>query len=77
MPGPFPSEIVSRFRPEAAGLVEHPSKGVYTVVDEVPPPKPDWAEPLSGAQVAPAMRPTVEWVTRRRWRKKGSGAASR
>jgi hypothetical protein len=34
-------------RLEEAGLVEHP-----TAVDEAPPPKPAWVEPLSGSHVA-------------------------
>jgi hypothetical protein len=49
---PRPSTVLSLKRLEEAGLVEHPSKGVYTVVEEAPPPKPAWVEPLSGAHVA-------------------------
>ena len=39
-------------RLEEAGLVEHPSKGQYRVVDEVTTPKPAWIEPVSGTHVA-------------------------
>jgi hypothetical protein len=49
---PRTSTVLSLKRLEEAGLVEHPSKGVYTVVDQAPPPKPAWVEPLSGRQVA-------------------------
>ena len=49
---PRTSTVASLKRLEEAGLVEHPSKGVYTVVDQAPPPKPAWVEPLSGRQVA-------------------------
>ena len=49
---PRTSTVLSLKRLEEAGLVEHPSKGVYTAVDQVPPPNPAWVEPLSGRQVA-------------------------
>jgi hypothetical protein len=49
---PRTSTVASLKRLEEAGLVRHPSKGVYTVVEEAPPPKPAWVEPLSGAHVA-------------------------
>jgi hypothetical protein len=39
-------------RLEEAGLVEHPGKGQYRVVDEVTTPKPAWFEPVSGRHVA-------------------------
>jgi hypothetical protein len=39
-------------RLEEAGLVEHPSKGVYAAIDQAPPPKSAWVEPLSGSHVA-------------------------
>jgi hypothetical protein len=39
-------------RPEEAGLVEHPAKGVYKIVDQDPPPKRVWVERLSGSYVA-------------------------
>ena len=39
-------------RLEEAGLVEHPGKGVYTAVDQAPPPKSAWVAPLSGRHVA-------------------------
>jgi hypothetical protein len=29
-----------------------PTKGVYTAVDQGPPPKQGWVEPLSGSHVA-------------------------
>ena len=35
-----------------AGLVDHPSKGVYTVIDKAPTPKSTWIEPLSGKHAA-------------------------
>jgi hypothetical protein len=37
---------------EEVGLVEHPAKGVYKTVDQAPPPKPAWTEPLSSRHVA-------------------------
>jgi hypothetical protein len=49
---PRTSTVLSLKRLEEAGLVEHPSKGVYTAVDQAPPPRPAWIEPLSGAHVA-------------------------
>ena len=49
---PRTSTVASLKRLEEAGLVEHPSKGVYRTVDQAPPPKPAWIEPLSGAHVA-------------------------
>ena len=49
---PRTSTVLSLKRLEEAGLVEHPSKGMYAAVDQAPPPKPAWVEPLSGRQVA-------------------------
>jgi hypothetical protein len=49
---PRTSTVLSLKRLEEAGLVEHPSKGVYTAVDQAPPPKLAWVEPLSGSHVA-------------------------
>jgi hypothetical protein len=49
---PRTSTVLSLKRLEEAGLVEHPSKGVYTAVDQAPPPKSVWVEPLSGSHVA-------------------------
>ena len=49
---PRTSTVLSLKRLEEAGLVEHPSKGVYTAVDQAPPTKPAWVEPLSGSHVA-------------------------
>jgi hypothetical protein len=49
---PRTSTVLSLKRLEEAGLIEHPSKGVYTAVDQAPPPKTAWVEPLSGRQVA-------------------------
>jgi hypothetical protein len=49
---PRTSTVLSLKRLEDSGLVEHPSKGVYTAVDEAPPPKPAWIEPVSGSHVA-------------------------
>ena len=50
------STVASLKRLEEAGLVEHPSKGVYTAVApdmiETPKPKSAWVEPLSGKRVA-------------------------
>jgi hypothetical protein len=46
------STVASLKRLAEAGLIEHPTKGVYTVVDQAPTPKPGWIEPLSGAHVA-------------------------
>jgi hypothetical protein len=49
---PRTSTVLSLKRLEEAGLVEHPSKGVYTAVDQGPLPKSAWVEPLSGSHVA-------------------------
>ena len=49
---PRTSTVASLKRLEEAGLVEHPTKGVYKTVDQASPPKPAWVEPLSGAHVA-------------------------
>jgi hypothetical protein len=49
---PRTSTVASLKRLEGAGLVEHPTKGVYKTVDQAPPPKPAWIEPLSGSHVA-------------------------
>jgi hypothetical protein len=49
---PRTSTVLSLKRLEEAGFVEHPSKGVYTAIDEAPPPKSAWVEPLSGSHVA-------------------------
>jgi hypothetical protein len=49
---PRTSTLASLKRLEEAGLVEHPSKGVYKAVDQAPPPKPALAEPLSATHVA-------------------------
>ena len=49
---PRTSTVLSLKRLEEAGLVEHPSKGVYTAVDQALPPKQAWVEPLSGSHVA-------------------------
>jgi hypothetical protein len=49
---PRTSTVLSLKRLEQAGLVEHPSKGVYTAVDQTPPPKSAWVEPLRGGHVA-------------------------
>jgi hypothetical protein len=49
---PRTSTVLSLKRLEEAGLVEHPSKGVYTAIDEAPTPKSAWVEPLSGRHVA-------------------------
>jgi hypothetical protein len=49
---PRTSTVLSLKRLEEAGLIEHPSKGVYTAVDQAPPPKQTWVEPLSGSHVA-------------------------
>jgi hypothetical protein len=49
---PRTSTVLSLKRLEEAGLVEHPSKGVYKAVVEAPASKPAWVEPLSGAHVA-------------------------
>ena len=46
------STVLSLKRLEEAGLVEHPAKGVYRAVDQAPPPRPAWVEPLGGAHVA-------------------------
>lgn len=46
------STVVSLKRLAEAGLVAHPSKGVYTAIDQAPTPKSAWIEPLSGAHVA-------------------------
>jgi hypothetical protein len=47
---PRTSTVLSLKRLEEAGLVEHPSKGVYTAVDQALPPKSAWV--LSGSHVA-------------------------
>jgi hypothetical protein len=49
---PRTSTVLSLKRLEEAGLIKHPSKGVYMAVDQAPTPKPAWIEPLSGRQVA-------------------------
>jgi hypothetical protein len=49
---PRTSTVLSLRRLEKAGLIEHPSKGVYTAVDQAPPAKSAWVEPLSGSHVA-------------------------
>jgi hypothetical protein len=46
------STVASLKRLEEAGLVEHSNKGVYTAIDQAPPPKSAWIEPLSGSHVA-------------------------
>ena len=48
---PRTSTVLSLKRLEEAGLVEHPSKGLYRAVDQAPP-KPAWIDPLSGRHVA-------------------------
>jgi hypothetical protein len=48
---PRTSTVASLKRLEEAGFVEHPTKGVYKMVDQALP-KPSWIEPLSGALVA-------------------------
>jgi hypothetical protein len=49
---PRTSTVASLKRLEEAGLVEHPSKGQYRVVDEVATPKPAWIKPVNGRHVA-------------------------
>ena len=49
---PRTSTVLSLKRLEEAGLVEHPSKGVYTAVDQAPPQKSAWVVPLSGSHIA-------------------------
>ena len=49
---PRTSTVLSLKRLEEAGLVEHPSKGVYTAIDRAAPPKSTGVEPLSGSHVA-------------------------
>jgi hypothetical protein len=49
---PRTSTVASLKRLEEAGLVEHPGKGVYTPVDQAPPPKSTWIKPLSGTHIA-------------------------
>src|SRR6516225_2016900 len=49
---PRTSTVAALKRLEEAGLVEHPNKGQYRVVDQAPSPKPAWIEPLSGTHVA-------------------------
>ena len=49
---PRTSTVLSLKRLEEAGLVEHPSKGQYRVIDKVTTPKPAWIEPVSGRHVA-------------------------
>jgi hypothetical protein len=46
-------------RLEEAGLVEHPGKGVYTAVDQAPPPKSAWVEQL-GVRLACGGRDTLK-----------------
>jgi hypothetical protein len=48
---PRNSTVLSLERLEKAGLVEHARRGKWTVVDEVPAPKP-WLQPLSANRVA-------------------------
>jgi hypothetical protein len=49
---PRTSTVLSLKRLEETGLVEHPSKGVYTAVDQASSSNPAWIEPLSGSHVA-------------------------
>jgi hypothetical protein len=49
---PRTSTVLSLKRLAEAALVERPTKGVYRAVDQAPPPKPVWVEPLSGKHVA-------------------------
>jgi hypothetical protein len=49
---PRTSTVLSLKRLEEVGLVEHPSKGIYTAVDQATSPKPAWVEPVSGRHVA-------------------------
>ena len=49
---PRTSTVLSLKRLEEAGLVEHPGKGVYKLVDQAPPPKTAWIDPLSARHVA-------------------------
>jgi hypothetical protein len=49
---PRTSTVLSLKRLKEAGLVEHPSKGVYKAVEQASSPKPAWTNPLSGAHVA-------------------------
>ena len=49
---PRTSTVLSLKRLEEAGLVEHPSKGLYRAVDQAPPPKTAWIDPLSARHVA-------------------------
>ena len=49
---PRTSTVASLKRLEEAGLVEHPSKGQYRVVDQATTPKPAWIGPVSGRHVA-------------------------
>jgi hypothetical protein len=60
---PRTSTVLSLKRLEEAGLVEHPTKGVCTAVDQAPLPKSAWVEPLAAA-MSRAMRPTVGSATR-------------
>jgi hypothetical protein len=46
------STVASLKRLADAGLVEHPSKGQYRVVDQATTPKPAWIGPVSGRHVA-------------------------
>ena len=49
---PRTSTVASLKRLEGAGLVEHPTKGVYKTIDQDPPPKQAWVERLSGTHMA-------------------------
>jgi hypothetical protein len=49
---PRTSTVASLKRLGEAGLVEHPSKGIYKAIDQAPSPKPAWIEPLSGTHAA-------------------------
>jgi hypothetical protein len=51
-PRPRTSTVLSLKRLEEAGLIEHPSKGVYAAIDQALPPKSAWVAPLSGSHVA-------------------------
>jgi hypothetical protein len=49
---PRTSTVASLKRLEEAGLVAHPSKGVYTAVDQASTPNRGWIAPSSGRHVA-------------------------
>jgi len=49
---PRTSTVASLKHLEEAGLVEHPSKGVCRTIEQTPPPKASWIEPLSGTHMA-------------------------